>query len=658
MSKYLYRMQSLPPRINSIRPAPFTLLLAALSTLGMGLILIRQVNYGVLLSIDSASYISTARNLLHGNGFLAWYGYIYIDSPPLFPLMLALTGIFGTDPIDTAGYLNAAAFGLTIFATTLWLNRLIQSRFLVIWALSAMVLSPFLVKVSTFAWTEPLFILFLILSLISIHQFLSTRYRSYLFLAAIFTALCWLTRYVGVSVAAAGMLLLLIFPRDHTLTSRIKNTGVYTAISAIPISVWLIRNYLTAGTLTGRTHSDDLPLLYSFHNALFWILEWILGPYGVERLKIWSQWVPGETIIGNYESVAGVLIMTIILVVVLFGAGYLFIRLRSEEEIENLLSVTVVAVFIFSYTVWMSLLLALTGIAASERFLAPIYVLMVIITVLFLDGCFRYDSEKAPLGRLRMLTMFKLPAIRIMTALIVAWLCFWVWQHVTPNIDDINRVMLQGDGYSSREWSESEIVQYIDSELQADYIFSNAAGALYLNSDARSEFIQLPADDMLSWIYRIQDNRERIYVAWVYDHSFRPMSYGITDIQALSELQPIAELADGAILKVKHDYWRFDVFHNENQLTYLKEPCTVEETNLAFFLHVTPVNKNDLPEHRQEFDFDRLNFKFETYGNIVNGKCMATVDLPDYDIMNIETGQWLPSERGKWIWVTEFPSAR
>ena len=651
-------MQSLNIRIKSLYPAPFTLLLAAMSMVGVGLVLIREVNYGVLLSIDSASYISTARNLLEGNGFLAWYGYIYIDSPPLFPLMLALTGIFGTDPIDTAGYLNAVAFGLTIFATTLWLSRLIRHRFLVIWALSAMMLSPFLVKVSTFAWTEPLYILFFVLSLISIRQFLSTRQRSYLFLAAIFTALCWLTRYVGISAAAAGMLLLLIFPRDHTLTNRIKNIALYTTISLIPISIWLIRNYLTAGMLTGRTHPDDLPLLYSFHKTLFWILEWILGPYGAERLKIWSQWISGETVVGNYESIAGVIIMIIILMSVLFGAGYVFIRLRSKEEIKNLLSITVVAVFIFSYTVWMSLSLALTGIAASERFLTPIYALIVIITALFLDSCFRYDSEKAPLGRLRLLMRFNLPAIGIMTSLIMAWLCFWVWQHVNPNIDDINRVIAQGDGYSSQEWSESETVQYIESELQADYIFSNAAGALYLNSDVHSQFIQLPAEDMSNWIDWIQDNRERIYVVWIYDHSFSPMSYDISDLQALSELQPISELTNGAILKVKHDYWRFDVSRNENRLVYSKQPCTPEETELPFFLHITPANKSDLPDHRQNHYFDNLDFRFETHGNIVNDKCIAIVDLPDYHVISIKTGQWAPAERGKWIWTAEIPFIR
>lgn len=658
MSKHLYSIQSLTLRIKSIQPAPFTLLLAALSTLGMGLILIRQVNYGVLLSIDSASYVSTARNLLMGNGFLAWYDYLYIDSPPLFPLMLALTGIFGTDPINSAGYLNAVAFALTIFAGTLWLSRLIQSRFLVIWALSAMILSPFLVKVSTFAWTEPLFILFFLLSIISIHQFLDTRQRSYLLLAAILTALCWLTRYVGISVATAGMVLLLVYPRDHTWVNRIKNTALYTTISLIPISMWLIRNYLTAGTLTGRTHPDDLPLLYSLHKVLFWVIEWVLGPYGMERLKIWSQSISGETVIGNYESIAGVIIMAIILVSVLFVAGYVFIRLRRKGRIKNLTAMTVLMVCTFSYIIWISLSLALTDIAPNERFLAPIYLMVVLVTTLFLASCFRYDSEKVPLGRFRMLMRFKLPAIRIMTVLIMAWLCFWVWQHINPNIHDIQRLMAQGDEYSSQEWSESETVKYIESKLQADYIFSNAAGALYLNSDVRSQFIQLPADDMLNWIDWIQDNRERIYVAWIHDHSFRPMSYSIEDLQALSELQPRVELKDGAILKVKHDYWRYDVSRNENRLTYSKQPCATEETELPFFLHVTLADKNDLPDHRQGYDFDNLDFRFETHGNIVNDKCIAIVNLPDYDITSIKTGQWAPAERGKWIWTAEIPFTR
>ena len=143
----------------------------------------------------------------------------------------------------------------------------------------------------------------------------------------------------------------------------------------------------------------------------------------------------------------------------------------------------------------------------------------------------------------------------------------------------------------------------------------------------------------------------------MYERSFIPMSYSIADLRTLSKLEPIAELADGVILKVKQD-WRFNVLHSGNHLAYLKEPCTLKETEPLFFLHITPVDRKNLPEHRQAYNFDALVFRFETHGNIDGDKCVAIVDLPDYDIISIKTGQQAPAERGKWIWTAEFPLTR
>ena len=52
------------------RPDRFTLTLAALALLGAALILARQVNYGVGIDLDSTIYISVARHLLEGEGFV------------------------------------------------------------------------------------------------------------------------------------------------------------------------------------------------------------------------------------------------------------------------------------------------------------------------------------------------------------------------------------------------------------------------------------------------------------------------------------------------------------------------------------------------------------------------------------------------------------
>ncbi len=95
----------------------------------------------------------------------------------------------------------------------------------------------------------------------------------------------------------------------------------------------------------------------------------------------------------------------------------------------------------------------------------------------------------------------------------------------------------------------------------------------------------------------------------------------------------------------------FDVYVNENSLFYFKEPCAPADTEALFFLHVIPVDANDLPDHRKQYDFDNLDFDFEWRGVIFEGKCMVAIALPEYAITRIRTGQF--TDEGS-LWEGEF----
>ena len=98
----------------------------------------------------------------------------------------------------------------------------------------------------------------------------------------------------------------------------------------------------------------------------------------------------------------------------------------------------------------------------------------------------------------------------------------------------------------------------------------------------------------------------------------------------------------------------FNIHLIDGVLTYSKQPCTTDEIKPPFFLHITPADTSDLPDHRQENDFDNLDFRFEAQGTIFDDICMAIIDLPDYDITSIRTGQWIPEE-DKRLWMAEIP---
>ena len=97
----------------------------------------------------------------------------------------------------------------------------------------------------------------------------------------------------------------------------------------------------------------------------------------------------------------------------------------------------------------------------------------------------------------------------------------------------------------------------------------------------------------------------------------------------------------------------FDVYLRENRLVYFKEPCVRADIKARFFLHLYPVDVNDLPDHRKQYGFDNLDFNF--IRAIFDGKCIAKMALPEYDIARISTGQYVPVAGGfNNLWKEEF----
>ena len=98
----------------------------------------------------------------------------------------------------------------------------------------------------------------------------------------------------------------------------------------------------------------------------------------------------------------------------------------------------------------------------------------------------------------------------------------------------------------------------------------------------------------------------------------------------------------------------WDVYADGKTLAYLKTPCAEEDTRGRFLLSVYPKNARDLPEDRREagHGHDSLNFDFDRWGTIFNGKCMVRRALPDYGVARVEAGQWIPG--GETLWRAEF----
>ena len=97
----------------------------------------------------------------------------------------------------------------------------------------------------------------------------------------------------------------------------------------------------------------------------------------------------------------------------------------------------------------------------------------------------------------------------------------------------------------------------------------------------------------------------------------------------------------------------FDLYLSHNRIAYHKQPCTESDTQERFFLHLYPADPANLPPNRQQHGFNNIGFDFNQRGAILNGKCLATVPLPNYNLTRIRTGQWIRNH-GE-TWQTQIP---
>ena len=100
----------------------------------------------------------------------------------------------------------------------------------------------------------------------------------------------------------------------------------------------------------------------------------------------------------------------------------------------------------------------------------------------------------------------------------------------------------------------------------------------------------------------------------------------------------------------------FDVCLDGTYILYKRKNCRLADLDASFFLHVTPVNKSDLPKNNLS-GFDNLNFSGRNSNFQINEfGCMKERRLPAYPIRHIRTGQYVKDADGRFLhlWEGEF----
>ena len=669
------------------RPDTFTMLLAALSALGVASVMAREITYGVALHWDSIQYIAGARNLLAGEGYSDISGSPVTWWPPLYSLLLATASLGAWDPLDVAGPVNAAVFGLTIFVVGRYLRQRLVSRFLVVWACLAVTLSVPLADIASWAMSEPLFILLTTLALVRIDQFLTDGKRSSLVWAAVFSALAWLTRNMGV-VLPVLVGLLLLFQPGTPLMRRARRIAVFSLIAALPTALWVVRCHLLTGDTFGYY---DIVDRYWVDYDLSIILQEPLG----HLYQNWLYLDQDMALWPSFEFLPAASALLLVVALLSASVGWIFAGVAHERHITLLTGAHYVfggfAVVYFVLLIT-AVMLEYTWDGVQARHLAPLYIPLLVAAVVALDrllvpvhdrrreGVEGGGEGNQPVAASGVRGRFEIQ--RPLAAVLKVVLSLWALGQVVPNVDQIIRANT-GDldlFFSGPHWANSETLRWLRENPIGPVVYSTEPAVVYLHNGRPGSYWDLP-EQFRRWLADVPDGT---HVVWFYNwYNSRQFDYSAADMRGSSDFKPVAEMADGVIFKIDRSYTprpgsplsvyesivsggfgepvlrsTFDIHLEGATLTYLKEPCVAEDVAAKFFLHVVPRNEADLSavSRRYQSNFNNLDFTFSRKGAIWDGKCLGVVTLPDYEIARISTGQFIRDPGGsKRPWEVQIP---
>lgn len=281
-------------------------------------------------------------------------------------------------------------------------------------------------------------------------------------ISAVCASLAWLTRYQGVALVAAALLLILT-QQDSAFQEKVKNAAVYAGIAGTPMTGWIIRNLIAtrtfAGSREGHLQYQDPLILDSITSELVY---WTLGDTGSRYVNRLSEALFGVTETGI--SIPGILSKIIILLTVALGIGYVFVYSRRRDRGENAMALAVPVTFALLYIVTIAVppLIRYEGIYV--RYLLSLYVPILVIIVIILDKFFRQISWP-----------------RYMSVVSTAVLSLWLIQSIPENYTNIENRIENGFGAASKTWAKSETIRYIKSNPLNGWIYCTSHWVMYLN---------------------------------------------------------------------------------------------------------------------------------------------------------------------------------
>ncbi|MHC1738878.1 MAG: ArnT family glycosyltransferase [Ignavibacteriaceae bacterium] len=490
-----------------------------------GIVLILLINsYGVGLTPDSVAYISVARNILNGRGFIGFDGSHFLLQPPLYPILLVvIKKIFFLDPLISAGYLNACLLGIIVYYSGLIFNKNLKSFLLTIAGTISIMISFVFIQIFLIALSEPLFILLILLYLYYFDVYREKGDITSLLFFSIAVALACLSRYIGVILILTGSISIFIW-RIKPFKEMFRHLLIFWFITSLPIGLWIIRNYYQSGTLTGERAASSYTLsenmLFLFNRVLKWFLP---------------VQINGEQ-----------LFVFILIISAGIFTGIIFISKYKEKGL--LLKKTgPVLLFIFFYV--FAILISSSTTAYDKidnRILSPIFVPLILLMFIIPDRV------------ITSLSRYLYP--RLTTILLLVGISFWMNYHLTRTVYNISKFIAQsGEEYGSKAWKENPVIKYLKEhkEFESEYsLYSNVPEAVYILANIETKWSLTKTLYNSPKLINIDPGAERNWykdnkavLVW-FNNVDRHFLFDLDELKKFNNMGEIVQLKDGQIYTI------------------------------------------------------------------------------------------------------------
>ncbi len=330
--------------------------------------LVQATPHGLGLNGDSFYYITGAETLALGLGFgrLSGGGDFIPTThyPPSYSATMAGLQLLGVDKLESARLIAVFSFVVLISVVAMMLRREAGSNIPALVTSAILVTSPVMLNLYAWVMSEALYLALAFTALYLLWNS-ETQGRTLLVLAgAILSGLALLTRYVGIALAATGLVLIVL---ANTSTRRkLAEASLLLALGALPMLGWIVRNTQLTGNLANRNVLWHPVGLEHLEQLALRVLDWFVPAQILARRLPLTGLIP---LLG--------LMVGVVLLVLWRAAGH-----STRFRREGLPTLLAIHISLYLAALAISLTLFDPSTQVDDRILSPVYVATMMVASL------------------------------------------------------------------------------------------------------------------------------------------------------------------------------------------------------------------------------------------------------------------------------------